>query len=166
MAEFYVRIFQPEFPPRYVEKGAGIKGVILTDSFKAAKRYPTREAAEKIADAARKMKEKEPGADHVLVEVCEIKPPPPPEELPPDKDDPGWVTQIQFSWGRDGGTTLAVQICKKDGRDWWRWLDDQGRSRDIVNHWQKCIYLMLARTSEITIGKLIEYEASKKGTKK
>lgn len=161
MSEFYVRIFQPEFPPRYVEKGAGIKGVILTDSFNAAKRYPTREAAEKIADTARRMKAKEPDAEHALVEVCEIKPPPTPEELPPDKNDPGWITQMQFAWGRDLAGTITLQICKKNGRDWWRWIDDKGRVNGGVDHWNKCAYQFTARALEICIGKLVDYDAAK-----
>ena len=55
MINYYIRVINDEVPaPLYVERGAGFSGVLLTDDINAARRYSTREEAEKIAALARK----------------------------------------------------------------------------------------------------------------
>ena len=68
--KYYVRLVNDELPaPLYVERGLGFGGVKLTDSLGSARRYDTREEAEKIAALARTQKDKERGGESTSVEI-------------------------------------------------------------------------------------------------
>ena len=72
MINYYIRITNDEAPaPLYVERGAGFSGVLLTADINAARRYSTREEAEKIAALARKQRDKESGGESSAVEIIE-----------------------------------------------------------------------------------------------
>lgn len=155
--KWIVAIYNPEISPRYVECGLGLGKVKLTEDFSSAKRYDTYEAADKIAKAARELKKKEPGGEHSGVEIIEEKP-----KIPEPSKSDEWVTQMQFAWGKDlAAGTLRLQMLKKDGVDWYRWIDDQGRKYPPSQTWQSYASAFLARSAEVTIGKLLDYEAKK-----
>ena len=68
--KYYVRLVNDELPaPLYVERGLGFGGVKLTDSLRNARRYDSREEAEKIAALARQQKAKERGGESTTVEI-------------------------------------------------------------------------------------------------
>lgn len=68
--KFYIRLVNDELPgPIYVERGLGFGGVKLTDSLRNARRYDSREEAEKIAALARQQKDKERGGESTTVEI-------------------------------------------------------------------------------------------------
>ena len=68
--KFYIRLVNDELPgPIYVERGLGFGGVKLTDSLGSARRYDSREEAEKIAAIARQQKDKERGGESTTVEI-------------------------------------------------------------------------------------------------
>ena len=160
-SKWIVAIYVPGTAPRYVECGLGLGKVKLTESFPAAKRYDTYTAAEKIAEAARKMVEKEPNADHLAIDIKEEKPP-----IPEPPADAEWITQMKFSWGKDlAAGTLQLQMLKFDGRDWYRWVDDQGRASSPSMKWVGASSCFIARASEVTVGKLLEYDERKRAKK-
>lgn len=67
---YYIRLVNDELPaPLYVERGLGFGGVKLTDSLGSARRYDSREEAEKIAAIARQQKDKERGGESTTVEI-------------------------------------------------------------------------------------------------
>lgn len=156
-SKWIVAIYNPEMSPRYVERGLGLGKVELTANYNAAKRYETYEAAEKIAQAARELKKKERDGDHTAVEVIEEKP-----KIPEPSKNDEWVTQMQFAWGKDlAAGTLRLQMLKKDGVDWYRWTDDKGTVYPAAQTWTSYASAFLARSAEVTIGKLLDYEKKK-----
>ena len=161
-SKWIVAVYKPDAAPRYVECGLGLGKVKLTESLPAAKRYETYTAAEKIAEAALKMVKKEPNSEHAAVDIKEER-----EEIPEPPADAEWVTQMKFAWGKDlAAGSLLLQMLKFEGRDWYRWIDDQGRASRPALKWVGTASCFTARASEITVGKLLEYDERKRDAKK
>lgn len=156
-SKWYIAVYNPEMPPRYVERGLGLGKVELTPDMKSAKRYDSYEQAQKIAEQLKAAKKKERGAEHTAIDIIEEKPPR--KEPPPDAE---WITQMQFAWGKDlAAGTLKLQILKFEGEDWYRWVDSAGKASPPEPSWMKYASVFMARASEVIMGKLLDYEAKK-----
>lgn len=100
--KFYIRLVNDELPgPIYVERGLGFGGVKLTDSLGSARRYDTREEAEKIAALARQQKDKERGGESTTVEIV----------AEGAESVGGWDIRARFDIP-SGGAESRFEMCK------------------------------------------------------
>lgn len=159
-SKWIVAIYKPDAAPRYVECGLGLGKVKLTESLPAAKRYESYTTAEKIAQTALSLVKKEPG-EHATVDIKEEKP-----EIPEPPADAEWLTMMQFAWGKDlAAGVLKLQMLKFGGRDWYRWVDDQGRASAPALKWVGIVSMFNMRASEVTVGHLLDYDERKRAKK-
>lgn len=104
MPDYYIQIVNDEVPTRYVERGVGFGGVKITDSLQNAKRYSTREEAEKVAALARKQKDREPGGEMSAIEIIEE-----------NQGSDGWEIRARFELPASGAESRFEMKLSQSG---------------------------------------------------
>ena len=148
MKFYYIRLTNDEWPaPRYVERGMGFGGVAITGSLRNAKRYSSEEEAGKIAEQARRQKDKEPGGETTTVEVV--------------KDDTGedpasWDVRARFELPASG-TESRFEMKKTGSGIVCRYVDLNGNvskeyaaesKKQAVSDWINCVGAWFANKIE------------------
>lgn len=145
--KFYIRLANDEWPaPRYVERGMGFGGVAITGSLRNAKRYSSEEEAGKIAEQARRQKNKEPGGETTTVEVVKDD----------TGEDPSWDVRARFELPTSG-TESRFEMKKTGSGIVCRYVDLNGNvskeyaaesKKQAVSDWINCVGAWFANKIE------------------
>lgn len=135
--KYYIRLSNAEFPsPLYVERGLGFGGVKITGNIREARRYSTRDEAEKIAAIARSQKDKERGGEQTTVEIV--------TEGGSETAD-GWDIRARFELPASGAESL-FEMKKTDAGIISRYIGMNGTAsreyhdiREAVSDWTNSV---------------------------